>query len=206
MLHQMSEEIHPIHRLPSEILANIFVFCLPNRVLSYPRNRDLSYFTPALDAAPLSLCNVCSFWRSLATSTPQLWRQFLIIIATPRVEDQTHTDRIVEFIHTWLRRAGALPLSIYFDCRRVKHTTERRLYAALWEYASRWENIAIFLQSPFASWSRVEDLPLLHTLRITGDLNPDRPVWDVPFDSAPRLRILTPPGILTTPTAIPGIP
>ena len=214
---EMSKENHPlepqsyamhqdrslIHRLPSEVLATIFIFCLPKATQLRPI-KPIS-----TSDAPLLLCNICSFWRRLAISIPQLWNRFSSfrrVSVAPRGEEQTYTDRFIECTHTWLRRAGALPLSIYFSSPPLFHTTEHRLYAAIWECASKWEDATICTQVPFASWSNLGDLPLLHTLRIWGSFDPMGLRGSVPFDSAPNLRILTLPEIITPPMAISGIP
>ncbi|KAF9530166.1 hypothetical protein CPB83DRAFT_187174 [Crepidotus variabilis] len=50
------------NNLPNEIIAEIFVQCLPLKS-NHPNPKD----------APLLLTHVCSFWRSLAQVTPRLW-------------------------------------------------------------------------------------------------------------------------------------
>ncbi|KAK1225830.1 hypothetical protein PQX77_011241 [Marasmius sp. AFHP31] len=62
--------LHPIRRLPPEILAEIFRICTFG-------NMDLEYtdFPGSLDTrkAPWTLSQVCQTWRSVATSTSSLW-------------------------------------------------------------------------------------------------------------------------------------
>ncbi|KAJ6504582.1 hypothetical protein C8R47DRAFT_151596 [Mycena vitilis] len=59
----------PILSLPVEITSQIFVHCLPDSA------RDVS----PLDA-PLVLGRVCSVWRNIALSTPQLWTSWSLSI------------------------------------------------------------------------------------------------------------------------------
>ena len=54
--------------LPIEIIAHIFILCLPQDPLRHNQ--------PALSKAPLLLCHVCSVWRSISLNTPQLWNNF----------------------------------------------------------------------------------------------------------------------------------
>ena len=54
--------------LPIEIIAHIFILCLPQD--------PLRHHQPALFKAPLLLCHVCSVWRSISLNTPQLWNNF----------------------------------------------------------------------------------------------------------------------------------
>lgn len=62
-----------IHRLPVEILAEIFLFCL------IPKTLPLSSLPSVCSSrAPLLLCHVCSSWRRVALQTPALWTTFTI--------------------------------------------------------------------------------------------------------------------------------
>ncbi|KAJ3541958.1 hypothetical protein NMY22_g3690 [Coprinellus aureogranulatus] len=94
--------LHPIRRLPKEILQAIFMFCLPAR--HHPH-------LPAMDqrAAPLTLTRVCRDWRDLALNTPELWQRLHIVV-------QTGTRRFLEFhmaiVNRWLTAAKGQPLSI----------------------------------------------------------------------------------------------
>ncbi|KAJ3527442.1 hypothetical protein NMY22_g9785 [Coprinellus aureogranulatus] len=94
--------LHPIRRLPKEILQAIFMFCLP------PRHHP---HLPAMDqrAAPLTLTRVCGDWRDLALNTPELWQRLHIVV-------QTGTRRFLEFhmaiVNRWLTAAKGQPLSI----------------------------------------------------------------------------------------------
>lgn len=56
--------------LPSEILAEIFYFCLPS-----DNDRLLK---PARRLAPLTLSWVCGYWRNLSINTPRLWAEIVL--------------------------------------------------------------------------------------------------------------------------------
>ncbi|TDL13631.1 hypothetical protein BD410DRAFT_735089 [Rickenella mellea] len=56
-----------INDLPFELLAKIFLFCLP---ITFPR--------PSRREAPLLLGRVCRVWRSVSLHTPQLWAQIIL--------------------------------------------------------------------------------------------------------------------------------
>ncbi|KAJ7447286.1 hypothetical protein B0H11DRAFT_1696955, partial [Mycena galericulata] len=58
----------PVRRIPSEILAEIFKFCVKDSLLL---GRDYSIDNPRV--APLVLSHVCSLWRAIAIKTPRLW-------------------------------------------------------------------------------------------------------------------------------------
>ncbi|KAF8351023.1 hypothetical protein F5887DRAFT_851114, partial [Amanita rubescens] len=63
----------PINRLPQDVLAEIFVQCLP-KIEPWSSIKGLS----TKDVAPLLLCRICSSWRKLVLSVPRLWQRLSI--------------------------------------------------------------------------------------------------------------------------------
>ncbi|KAG2090575.1 hypothetical protein BD769DRAFT_413506 [Suillus cothurnatus] len=53
----------PICRLPSEILSEIFLYCLP-------KDKHLTYTSRQ---APMLLTRICRQWREVAVGLPMLW-------------------------------------------------------------------------------------------------------------------------------------
>ncbi|KAJ3852399.1 hypothetical protein EV368DRAFT_82559 [Lentinula lateritia] len=92
----------PIRQIPSETLADIFVWCLPA-----DRNA-----TRSLKEAPLLLTTICRNWRQVALDTPRLWTS-LHIFLPPHMSDIAVLKRAIG-VKTWLQRSGSLPLSISF--------------------------------------------------------------------------------------------
>ncbi|KAJ7757561.1 hypothetical protein B0H16DRAFT_1823897 [Mycena metata] len=90
----------PILALPPEILAEIFVYCLPEYSGS-PDPQD----------APYLLCHVCRYFTEVAVSTPRLWSSLC-------VEFHHNTEKYLAFCRNgaaiWLSRARSLPLSLHF--------------------------------------------------------------------------------------------
>ncbi|KAJ4472829.1 hypothetical protein C8J55DRAFT_607537 [Lentinula edodes] len=95
----------PIRQIPSETLADIFVWCLPA-----DRNAVRS-----LKEAPLLLTTICRNWRQVALDTPRLWTS-LHIFLPPRMSDIAVSKRATG-VKTWLQRSGSLPLSISFHVK-----------------------------------------------------------------------------------------
>ncbi|KAM6495441.1 hypothetical protein JOM56_008147 [Amanita muscaria] len=85
------ERHFPFHRLPREIVAEIFVLCVP----------DIEDVFKSKDAAPLLLCNVSSSWRSLALSIPGLWNELSIQIVDPKVD----IDLAIAMAESWIARS-----------------------------------------------------------------------------------------------------
>ena len=64
--------LHPIRRLPMEILLHIFEDCVNDEIDGYHRNPPSILEVPSTMA--LRLAGVCSRWRDIMLGTPYLWR------------------------------------------------------------------------------------------------------------------------------------
>lgn len=104
----------PIRVLPDEILAEIFVCCLPEYRHAVMCERE----------APMLLGRVCSLWREVAYNTPALWASLHAVVSLE--EEDGRFDIRQEAIVTWLERSKFLPISVSlkttdFPWDRVKH-------------------------------------------------------------------------------------
>ncbi|KIK66066.1 hypothetical protein GYMLUDRAFT_38542 [Collybiopsis luxurians FD-317 M1] len=90
----------PIRQLPAEVLANIFVQCLPE------------YAVRDLNEAPLLLTRICRDWRIIALDTPRLWKTLHIYL--PPNLSSVACSRRMEGVTAWLERSGSLSVSISF--------------------------------------------------------------------------------------------
>ncbi|KAK0467842.1 uncharacterized protein EV420DRAFT_430938 [Desarmillaria tabescens] len=158
----ISHGCHPVARLPSELIINIFFHCLPDD--SYPSLHG--------NAAPVLLAHVCRSWRSLALSVSRLWSSFEIDFhngyATPQLE-------ALEF---WLKHSKEQPLSFNIIYEPPTHTTCRvfqkrstTFVKALLRYSSRWRNVRFVTPGAsvlplFADQSRASGLHSLEALTL----------------------------------------
>ncbi|KAF9459869.1 hypothetical protein BDZ94DRAFT_1134033, partial [Collybia nuda] len=60
-LRHLKAILSPMRRVPPEVLAKIFYFCLKPPIV------------PQISAAPLLLCRICKKWRDVALKSPELW-------------------------------------------------------------------------------------------------------------------------------------
>lgn len=98
-----SLEVVSVNRLPLEILAEIFLFCLERLKCKYQFDRPAD---PRRWRAPLLLCQVCRLWREVAISLPLLWCSLSGTGSfTPNPA----------FIKLWLARSRGLPLSLSLE-------------------------------------------------------------------------------------------
>ncbi|KIL67315.1 hypothetical protein M378DRAFT_22897 [Amanita muscaria Koide BX008] len=177
------ERHFPFHHLPSEIIAEIFVLCLPDseRFFNSIKSKD---------AAPLLLCNVSSSWRSLVLSIPRLWNKLCIRIENPKVD----IDLATAMADSWIARSGELPLSLRLHCYgwNEKEKVTAMVQAHLntfFRYASRWESvdITLFGCSP-VSFPNFGPTPLLRKFSYSTSCRVSVPF---PFTSCPLLSNIT---------------
>jgi len=94
----------PIHRLPNEIIAHIFIVGCPTP------NHDRDRFS--LDAAPVQhqmlVASICGLWREITHDCPALWTS--VVIRCPKSENDVKSYE--EMICSSLRRSGTLGLDL----------------------------------------------------------------------------------------------
>ncbi|KAJ7680977.1 hypothetical protein DFH06DRAFT_433395 [Mycena polygramma] len=163
--------VSPIRRLPLDVIAEIFMACLPTN-----RNCVMS-----AEEAPVLLGRICSSWRAISFSIPRLWAKLHIV--EPSLSHNGALDILqpkfaqrVEVATAWLNRSGACPLFISLEGPVDRHLippSDRNADPfpdVLLSFASRWQ--AIRLVAPpstiEAILSRVteNDVPLLRSLDI----------------------------------------
>jgi len=101
-----------VHRVPVEILVQIFWFCLPLQGLSDPWD-----LTPSAcrNQAPLSLCHVCSSWRRIAMETPALWISLAMEVS---LEDTLVVpERHGQVASFWISQAGCRLVDLWITSR-----------------------------------------------------------------------------------------
>jgi hypothetical protein len=89
--------LHPIRRLPMEILIHIFEDCVNDEINEYHRNPPSIF--EAHPTMALCLASVCSRWRDILLGTPHLWRHLRLRAPTEfgspgaKHHFQTYLDR-----------------------------------------------------------------------------------------------------------------
>ncbi|KZT20448.1 hypothetical protein NEOLEDRAFT_1151334 [Neolentinus lepideus HHB14362 ss-1] len=170
------------HRLPPELLAEIFVHCLDNPLPSIKRDTPLHRLT-----------HVCTFWREVALSTPRFWCSFTIAISC-----QPKAGGRVSLLRSWLSRSASLPLSISISYDG--HLTDApyrndkwiiQSLALLANHLPRCKFLSFDLNPDILDLlPSYKDLPLLEALRITSDELEASTFGQIGrlFASSPRLK------------------
>ncbi|TDL24122.1 hypothetical protein BD410DRAFT_786209 [Rickenella mellea] len=144
--------------LPYELLSEIFLHCLPANGL--PR--------PSICDAPILFVRVCTFWRSVALATPQLWAKISLSCSLP--SPHTRVWRHEVGIQEWLRRSWSCPLSFEIAEHRYHRVLAPIITSTLQPEAHRWK--AVRFHTDCACADRIVDMlcspgatPMLTDLR-----------------------------------------
>jgi hypothetical protein len=181
----------PIRRAPSEVLGEIFIQCLPQ------------ICHPDVAEAPLLLCRISRFWRYVAESTPQLWREFAVVEGDLYRRQPRHAYRfplyrqnITWIAQQWVTRAGSQSqLSLRFDGSLHAldvQAIEYLVKATLIQNSSRCRTLHLEPPST-SSFDSFFALPSSHLSSLEFlILDVDQAHKAMPvFESAPRLRKLS---------------
>ncbi|KAF7338118.1 F-box domain-containing protein [Mycena venus] len=175
-----------INRLPPEIIMDIFSKCCSERY-------------SLQDSMAIHLSGaVCSRWRTLALSMPELWASFSIKIAGLAsagfgAANSSRNDIIAlsRLLHLHLERSANCPLSfdVSFDKSDMSPALSD-LLAVLLEHSERWSSVKLPYSHAFASiYARLRGrLGRLETLELT--LNGVLDSTDNCFEDTPQLRRL----------------
>ncbi|KAJ7187360.1 hypothetical protein C8R46DRAFT_1207311 [Mycena filopes] len=99
---QMS--VAPVHRLPVELLAEIFLYSIV--WILGPR-----FANQFITQQVRSLSHVCAHWRQVAITTPRLWTELL-----PIKLDKVPTEAFVTGLQEWLARSAPCPIPVRLNC------------------------------------------------------------------------------------------
>lgn len=182
----------PIAKLPTEILAEIFMQCTDNWMFGPLVGAGIIFGTPPhhLDKIPLLVSSVCKKWRHVALATPNLWASFALLIQPLYFEND------VRLMELWLARAAQCPLSISLEYSRHHHVAQflsdvKPLMEVFLSCCDRWENIRIHLPPSFIrllSPARSRTLKL-QWLFVASPSNSGDQKMQI-FEVAPQLRHL----------------
>ncbi|KAM6495448.1 hypothetical protein JOM56_008154 [Amanita muscaria] len=179
------ERHFPFHHLPLEVIAEIFVLCLPKLGVI-----EITECFESKDPAPLLLCKVSSSWRSLALSIPRLWNELSIEIGNPKVD----IDLATAMVDGWIARSGELSLSLRLhwyglDKKEKAMTMVKAHLNTFFRYASRWESVDISLSDRSAvPFPKFGPTPLLRKFSYSTSSLISVPF---PFTSCPLLSSIT---------------
>ncbi|KAJ7659757.1 hypothetical protein DFH06DRAFT_1130510 [Mycena polygramma] len=174
---RLNGTFYPFLTLPTEIIIEIFVRCLADKVV-----------LPSSDTLPMVLGSVCRQWRSIALSTPTLWASLELTL------DPNLPREFYIVLETWLSRSGQQPLTLSasYQCDSATSSSEA-LTLLLTNHADHMVDLELWL--PRTDLVRVFDtfsgtFPLLESLQVF-DTEPGVDIGPCAFSvlkTCPRLR------------------
>ncbi|KAF9530167.1 hypothetical protein CPB83DRAFT_905452 [Crepidotus variabilis] len=186
----------PLEDLPNEVIAEIFVGCLP---------QSGSYHLADPKKAPLLLTRICSPWRSLAHETPHLWTNLWLEPQLPSSPDRParSQDECIDQYRHWRRHAAqSLPFDLRLSLASLKHLDVDPsafwlpLVSTIAENTSNLRNLFIITpEFEYCNllWRLPNSMPMLETLYIYSRSANEIKTNDVrsiqAFSQAPALRI-----------------
>lgn len=163
--------LHPILRIPSEVLGEIICQSVLLRYNVVQERQSI--LTPS---------HVCSLWRSVSLSTPAMWT----FISFQSSKDK-FISREMECARAWLLRSGARPLSIVISLVSIE--AFRLIFKLLLPESTRWREIAFPALGDFNVLSQATGgLPLLESVEF-GSIESSSSLISLAI--APHLRRLT---------------
>jgi hypothetical protein len=197
--------IPALQRIPPEIWAQIFAVSVKDAwAPGYPQIN--------VQQPPLLLGHVCSTWRAISLSTPHLWSSICI----PRRIRAT----AIPLIETWLKRSGAMPLSI--EMNGLSSDFPSNVLDVFIPHSARWKNVSLFMSNAalaalFAKITltsldtimlrlsgRPQQISLATsakclrsvTLVISRGIRPDPQILDLPWSQLTHLNIISISGVI----------
>ncbi|KAK7057996.1 F-box domain-containing protein [Favolaschia claudopus] len=184
---QTAEEVPAIHRIPTELICEIFTLTLP-----FSRRVGDRF----VEQAPWLLGHICQEWRATAIACPLLWSTITLYAPPERWVGQANPQMM---IRTQLNRSGTAPLHVVLDSHHgdILEQCSVDSIDLVIEQCHRWETARIDLHYTMGPrmgtrLARMKDrLPELRSLvlltqqqQILGDILRDT------FASAPRLQTI----------------
>ncbi|KAJ7673128.1 hypothetical protein DFH06DRAFT_1319331 [Mycena polygramma] len=114
---KLSRILYPVLSLPTNIIAHIFVECLP----VHGRVR------PSATAPPLLLAQICRDWREIALHTCQLWRSVDVQFIQRWDNSELPNGGALPIMNTWLSRNPDAIIPLIFSVASQVHTLELTL-------------------------------------------------------------------------------
>ncbi|KAJ7868734.1 hypothetical protein B0H14DRAFT_2728697 [Mycena olivaceomarginata] len=141
--------IAPVHKLPAELLAEIFLLALD------------SGFTLKVQA----LSHVCAYWRCVAHTTPRLWTEVLLT----KLDEIPKSDHMA-CLKGWLERSAPMPIPVSLEISGKAADAGRDVMDIIAVSARRWTTVHLKLPSlsvlsriPTASLKLLERVVLAST-------------------------------------------
>ncbi|KAG1792013.1 uncharacterized protein HD556DRAFT_583987 [Suillus plorans] len=162
----MSYSESPIHRLPVELLQDVFLLIIKD-VPDYPSIFSFGETTISGNFAcpPLLFTRVCRLWRAIAHSTTGIWSHIKVGLPTGSFPLKPFLPSL---LRSWLAWSGSQPLTIRTECNLPSDhghlcPSNTQLLEILFAETTRWETV--FCMCDVFERSENFNAPQLRTLQ-----------------------------------------
>ncbi|KAK1220923.1 hypothetical protein PQX77_016278 [Marasmius sp. AFHP31] len=147
--------LRPIHRLPAELLARIFSFCVETPEMYASSGHRKPPFSPLNSRRPpWSLAQVCQSFRNLALATPSLWSfisfGFHGFYSTADADSATVVRAHNHLLRLQLQRSQNSPLTVVTHMPEGAMSSIDRSLFLLCSHTHRWRSLRIELNDAVA--------------------------------------------------------
>ncbi|KAJ3775559.1 hypothetical protein FB446DRAFT_386982 [Lentinula raphanica] len=187
----------PIRKLPNEILRWIFNYASSSNIFlddncDIRRSTVFKEYTPGVIPA-LALSSVCSQWRNLASSYPEIWSRITLILKLKVPPSGTASKGFMDTVRVFLERSGSFPLSLRIESLQLPGAETNAFHPVLslvGKHTQRWSAFEFFSQRAishemFGISTNVVTFPILENLKIIRSSDVEF------FRHAPRLSSLS---------------
>ena len=135
--------LSPVHKLPPEILAEVFLHAADGSSVAWPRGNGSDV------EMPLLLGRICSYWRTVTHALPLLWSKIRLDIP-PGLENRSAGSfkaacaAVHDLVDMCLSRSGNALLSFSITADGPPELIEPILQAFV-KHSSRWRDVSIDL-------------------------------------------------------------
>lgn len=191
LAHQQAS-LSSIRRLPPEILGEIFLFASAGSAIECAPRSEANQ-----DNTPMLLCQICSYWRTVAVSVPRLWSNIrLNLLYKPLYFNQS----VRNVLGLCLALSKNEPLTLSFECNGVMYFL--LILETLMAHSERWKDVSLICDRFFSSQStlaQAKNLRLPNLRRLCIDTARSVAEWEngppsrplEAFEDAPNLRELS---------------
>ncbi|KZW01904.1 hypothetical protein EXIGLDRAFT_829806 [Exidia glandulosa HHB12029] len=117
--------LHPVRRVPVELLARIFKDCMSAYEMTYDTDRNSFKGSLALLGLPFALSSVCRRWKEIVFVTPSLWRN-LILQCDALINPRLVYNRLLKHYN------NARELDFQFACRSVEDEPGHLIWSSVY--------------------------------------------------------------------------
>ncbi|KAI6007066.1 hypothetical protein EDD15DRAFT_2394818, partial [Pisolithus albus] len=104
VISELEALLHPIRRLPTDIMAKVFEFCV---------YESQGYARLDIKHAPLVLSQVCRSWRKLVFALPCLWKMVRVDFSTSSLNWYRLMHSQATAMRLWISRSRPAPVSLF---------------------------------------------------------------------------------------------